>query len=151
MAGEHITAYLCVHDADAAIDFYERAFGAKQRLRLTGDDGRVGHADLTVGDASFMLSDEWPEGNVFSPKTLGNTPVALHLRVANVDAFFAQALAAGATEERAVADQVDGERRGVLRDPFGHRWFIGTQTEELSYDEMRQRFEGEGFETRGET
>jgi len=150
MAGEHITAYLCVHDADAAIDFYQRAFGAKQRLRLTGDDGRVGHADLAIGDASFMLSDEWPEGNVVSPKTLGNTPIALHLRVDNVDTFFAQAIAAGATEERPVSDQVYGERGGVLRDPFGHRWFVATQTEYLSNDEMRRRFEGEGYETRGE-
>jgi PhnB protein len=150
MTGEHITAYLCVHDADAAIDFYARAFGAKQRLRLTGDDGRVGHADLAIGDASFMLSDEWPEGNVVSPKTLGNTPVALHLRVADVDAFFTQAVAAGATVERDVADQVYGERGGVLRDPFGHRWFVATQTEALSNDEVRRRFEGEGYETRGE-
>jgi uncharacterized glyoxalase superfamily protein PhnB len=150
MAGEHITAYLCVNDADAAIDFYERAFGAKQRLRLTGEDGRVGHADLAIGDTSFMLSDEWPEGNVVSPKTLGNTPVALHLRVSDVDTFFARAVAAGAAEERPVADQVYGERGGVLRDPFGHRWFVATQTEDLSNEEVRQRFEGEGYETRGE-
>jgi PhnB protein len=149
MAGTSITPYLCVHDADAAIAFYQRAFGAQQQLRLTGDDGRVGHANLVIGDTPFMLSDEWPEGNVVSPKTLGNTPVALHLVVDDIDTVFAQAIAAGASEERPVADQAYGERGGVLRDPFGHRWFVASRTEDLSEAEMRKRFEGEGYETQG--
>jgi len=99
----------------------------------------VGHADLELAGARFMLSDEWPDEQVFSPAKYGGTPVAIHLVVLDVDALAARAVAAGARLERPIADQPHGERMGVLRDPFGHRWFLATRTEEVSPEELRRR------------
>jgi PhnB protein len=123
-----LTPYLMVTGGAEAIDFYTRAFGAAEVYRLTGPDGRVGHAEMTVGEARFMLSDESPEvvPNMRGPRTLEATTVSLHLLVPDVDAFVARAVDAGATLERPVADQAYRERTGVLVDPFGHRWFIAT-------------------------
>ena len=140
-----VTPYLCCKDAPAALDFYKKAFGAEETMRMVDDGGRVGHAEIKIGDAVVMLSDEWPEGGVFSPQTLGGTPLSLHLQVANVDELFTQAVAAGATEERPVVDQPYGERSGVLKDPFGHRWFIGTPIEGFGTEDLEDKMGAEGY------
>ncbi|HTO07460.1 MAG TPA: VOC family protein [Myxococcota bacterium] len=134
-----VTPYLCCRDATRALDFYERAFGATVARRYLTPEGVVGHADLELAGARFMLSDEWPDEQVFSPAKYGGTPVAIHLVVLDVDALAARAVAAGARLERPIADQPHGERMGVLRDPFGHRWFLATRTEEVSPEELRRR------------
>ncbi|MGH7746392.1 MAG: VOC family protein [Candidatus Dormibacteria bacterium] len=127
-----LTPYLMVTGGVEAIDFYTRAFGAAEVMRLTGGDGRIGHAEMRIGEARFMLSDEAPEQvpNMRGPRTLEATTV-LHLIVPDVDAFYERAVAAGATAERPVADQAYGERTGVLVDPFGHRWFVATPLKRL--------------------
>ena len=106
---------------------------------MTDDQGRVGHAEIVIGGATVMLSDEHPEIGVVSPQTLGNTSVALHLEVDDVDAVYAQAVAAGATPERAPADQFYGNRNASIRDPFGHRWTLSHPVEEVSVEEMARR------------
>jgi PhnB protein len=131
--------YLCAKDAAAAMDFYKKAFAAKEMFRLEGKDGSIGHATMEIGGATFYLSDEWPEGDVFSPQTLGGSPVALHLQVPDADAVFDQAVAAGATSLRPVEDQQYGDRSGVLADPFGHRWFIASHIEDVSTEELEKR------------
>ena len=151
MGETHITPYICVKDGAAAIEWYQRVFGAKETLRMTGDDARIGHAEIKIGDAVVMLSDEHPEINVVSPTTLGNTPVALHLLIDDVDAVHKRAAADGAQIERPPEDQAYGERSTVLRDPFGHRWFVATKIEDVSFDEMKQRFEQEGYTTTGDS
>ena len=133
------TPYLCVRDAVRALDFYRDAFGAKETSRLLQPDGRVGHAEFTVGEAHFMLSDEFPEMGVTSPLTLGGSPVTLHLYVTDVDAFVAKAVAGGTTLQRAIEDQFYGDRSGSLLDPFGHRWIIATHKEDVSGEEMQRR------------
>jgi len=134
-----VTPYLCVHDANAALAFYKNAFGAVETLRMGAPDGKLGHAEFRVGAALFMISDEFPEMGVLSPKTLGGSPVMLSLDVPDVDAFAAQATAAGATITREVKDQFYGRRSGQLSDPFGHRWDIGTTIEEVSNEELHRR------------
>jgi PhnB protein len=140
-----ITPYLCCKDAVAALDFYKAAFGAEETMRMVDERGKVGHADIKIGDAVVMLSDEWPEGGVYSPTTLGGAGLALHLQVPNVDELFTQAVAAGASEERAVVDQPYGERSGVLKDPFGHRWFIGTPIEGFGMSELEDKMGAGGY------
>ena len=124
-----LTPYLMVTGAAEAIDFYTRAFGAVETSRITMEDGRIGHAEMRVGDATFFLADESPQQvpNMRGPSTLGATTVSLHLLVPDVDAVFQRAVDAGATPERPVADQPYGERTGVVVDGFGHRWFIATE------------------------
>ncbi|HEY2702193.1 MAG TPA: VOC family protein [Candidatus Dormibacteraeota bacterium] len=123
-----LTPYLMVTGAAEAIDFYRRSFGAVETMRLTGGDGHIGHAEMRIGEAAFMLADESPElvPNMRGPRTLQATTVSLHLVVPDVDAVVGRAVEAGATLERPVADQAYGERTGVLVDPFGHRWFVAT-------------------------
>jgi PhnB protein len=135
--------YLSVVDAAAAIEFYKRAFGATERMRMIGPDGRVGHAEISIGTALIMLADEHPEIDFRSPKTLGvaRSPVGIHLYVEDVDAVYAQALLAGATALRAPADQFYGDRNAQLQDPSGHVWFLSTHTEDVSPEEIRRRFE----------
>jgi PhnB protein len=139
------TPYLCVHDGAAAIDWYVHDFGAAEQFRVVGDDGRLGHAELTVGTARFMLSDEHPAIGVVSPRTLGGTSTSIHLEVADVDGTFARAVAAGAAALREPEDQAHGARHGTLVDPFGHRWMLSQRLEELSVDEYASRSEGSGF------
>jgi PhnB protein len=137
-----ITPYLIVKDADAAIAFYTEAFGAEERYRLTDPhSGKIGHADLKIGDAGFMLADEHPDFGALSPATVGGTPVKLHLSVSDSDATVARAERAGAIVLRAVQDQFHGERSGLIADPFGHEWFIGTPTGEVSPEEMQARYD----------
>ena len=133
--------YISVQGAADAIAFYKKAFGAVENFRLTDpSDGRIGHAEISLGDAVVMISDEYPDFGAISPATLGGTPVTLHLRVEDVDKVFPKALAAGATELRPVKDQFFGERSGMLEDPFGHCWVISTTTEDISADEMQKRW-----------
>jgi PhnB protein len=136
------TPYICVKGGAAALDFYGRAFGAIETMRITGKDGSIGHAAIEIEGAEIMISDEWPEGGVFSPQTLGGSPVSIHLYVVDVDELAERALAAGATELRAVADQPYGDRSGTFRDPFGHRWMISSKREDVSKEEMERRFGG---------
>ena len=126
-----VVPYLCVHDASAALDFYVQAFAAVEHMRVVGDDGRVGHLEFGIGEARFMMSDEYPEIDVVAPRTLGGTTFAVHLEVADVDATYERAAAAGATGIRAPADQTHGNRNATVLDPFGHRWMLSQPVEEI--------------------
>lgn len=134
-----VTPYLCAHDARAALDFYHRAFGAQQTMYIPMPDGRLGHAEMTIGDATIMLCDEFPEIGVLSPRTCNGTTVTLNLAVDDVDSVVAAAVEAGATLERPVTDEFYGWRMGTIRDPFGHRWMVGTEKEHLSAAEIEAR------------
>lgn len=134
-----ITPYLTVKGAPRALEFYEKAFGAKVLFRMDDKEGRVSHAELQLGDSRIMLSDEHPEMGVRSPLSVGGTPVSIHLYTDDVDATVARAVALGAKVTRAVADQFYGDRSGTLTDPFGHRWFVSTHTEDVSPEEMERR------------
>ena len=138
-AYSRLTPYLCVDGADAAIKFYSAVFDARERMRMGAPDGKVGHAELQLGDSVLMLSDEFPEMGARSPKTIGGTPVTLSLYVEDVDTTFAKALAAGATELRPVEDQFYGDRSGQFEDPWGHRWSVATHIEDVSEEEMGRR------------
>jgi PhnB protein len=135
-----VFAYLCVADAAAAIDFYRRAFGVREKFRLTEPGGRIGHAELEFGGMTVMLSDEFPECGIRSASAIGASPVTIHLHVDDADAMLAQAVRAGATLEQPAQDQFYGERSGAVRDPFGHRWLIGHQIEDVKPEEMQRRY-----------
>lgn len=130
-----VTPYLVVDGAAAAIDFYVAAFGAVEHHRLVGDDGRIGHAEIIIGDSRLMLADEHPEADAIAPTTRGGTSTSFTFSVPNVDEVFPRALALGATELRPVADQFYGHRQGTLRDPWGHRWSISSPIEGFGDDE----------------
>lgn len=134
-----ITPYVIVKGAAAAIDFYKQAFGAVEMLRMPQPDGRVGHAELKIGDSVIMLADEFPEMNTVGPKTLGNSPVGILLYVEDVDAVFTKALSLGATVNKPLADQFYGDRTGTVIDPFGHKWTVATHKEDVSPEEMERR------------
>jgi len=136
-----VTPYLCVDGAAAAIDFYRRVFGATERMRMGGPDGKVGHAELQIGSGLVMLADEFPDMGHRSPKALGGSPVTVSLYVEDVDAVFARALEAGATEVRPVTDQFYGDRAGQFWDPWGHLWSVATHVEDVSPEEMARRAE----------
>jgi PhnB protein len=144
-----VVPYLAVSDGAAALDWYVVAFGAVEQFRVVGDDGRLGHAEFTIGDARFMLSDEYPEIGVRAPTSLGGTGSSLHLTVTDVDALFARATAAGATSLGEPADQPHGARHGTLEDPYGHRWMLSQPLEQFDLDTYRDRSEGSGFEVVG--
>jgi len=129
-----------VSDAAAAIDFYVRAFGATELVRLRAPDGKTAHAELQLPGAVVMLADEYPDLGYRSPTSLGGSPVLLHLLVENADAVWADAIRAGAKEMTAVSDQFDGERRGTVVDPFGHIWLLATKRESIGHAEMAERF-----------
>jgi uncharacterized glyoxalase superfamily protein PhnB len=132
--------YLHVHDSAAAIDFYARAFGAKELFRLSEPSGRIGHAEIKIGPTTLMLADEYPEMGIKGPRSTGATTVGIHLHVSDVDRFFDQAVAAGATVVRPLQDQFYGERSGRIRDPFGHEWLLGGHLEDVSPEEMQRRY-----------
>ncbi|ONN64069.1 VOC family protein [Herbaspirillum sp. VT-16-41] len=139
-AGYHsVTPYLIVQASSEAIAFYGRAFGAVEVMRLDGPHGKVWHAEIQIGDARVMLADEHPELGFLSPQTLGGAGVSLLVYVADVDAVFSQAIAAGAVQLRPVQNQFYGDRSGTLRDPFGHVWSIATHIEDLSNEEICAR------------
>jgi PhnB protein len=136
---QRVTPYLHVDGAEAAIDFYTRVLGAKERMRMPAPQGKIGHAELELGDAVIMLADEFPEMNVQGPKTVGGTAVTLHVYVEDVDRTFEDALNAGATSVRDVEDQFYGDRNGQFQDPFGHRWSIASHVEDVPPEEMEKR------------
>jgi len=133
------TPYVIVDGAARAIEFYKRAFGAKELLRIPAPGDRIGHAEIKVGDSVIMLADEHPEMDARGPKHYGGSPVSLLLYVTDVDKQFKQALAAGGVEVRPVADQFYGDRAGTLKDPFGHSWHIHTHKEDVSPAELNRR------------
>lgn len=135
------TPYLIIKGAAAALDFYKKAFGATELFRMAGPDGKIGHAEIRIGDSNIMLSDEVSGMGYLSPQTLGGSPISLMLYVPDVDKAFQQALGAGATAQRPVQDQFYGDRSGTLKDPFGHVWTISTHIEDIPPDEMRRRAE----------
>jgi PhnB protein len=135
----NVTPYLVIKGAAAAIDFYKKAFGAAEVMRMPQPDGRVGHAELKFGDSIVMLADEFPEMSVVGPKTLGNTSVALLLYVDDVDKAVERAVSLGATIKKPVADQFYGDRTGTLEDPFGHKWTLAVHLEDVSPEEMERR------------
>jgi len=135
------TPYLCCKGASEAIEFYKRAFGATEVSRLAEPTGRVGHAEVRIGEAIIMLADEYPEMGIKSPLTLGGTPVTIHLYVADVDALVNRAAKAGATVERPPTDEFYGDRSSTLKDPFGHRWMFATHKEDVSPEEMGKRYD----------
>lgn len=137
---EEVFAYLCVSDAAAAIEFYKRAFGVKEKFRLAEPGGRIGHAELEFGAMTVLLCDEFPEWGIRSASAIGATPVTIHLHVDDADEMIAQAVLAGATLEREPQDEFYGERSGVIRDPFGHRWLIGHHIEAVDTAEMQRRY-----------
>ncbi len=134
-----VTPYLAVDGADAAIRFYTTVFDAKERMRIPAPEGRIGHAELQLGDSVIMLSDEYPDMGVRGPKSLGGSPVTISVYVQDVDQTFDRAIKAGATSVRPVADQFYGDRSGQFDDPFGHRWNVATHVEDVSPDEMARR------------
>jgi len=139
---EGATPYLAIKGAADAIEFYKKAFGATESMRMVGPDGRVGHAEIKIGKAHLMLADEHPEIGFLSPQTLGGSPVTIHLYVEDVDSMAAQAEAAGAKVKRPVADQFYGDRGGQFEDPFGHVWYFATRKENLSTEEVKKRAAG---------
>jgi PhnB protein len=134
-----VTPYLVVSHAAAAIDFYKRAFGAKEIMRMDGPPGKIGHAELKIGDSMIMLADEMPGSGMRSPQSIGGTAVGIFLYVENVDKAFAQATAAGAKVEMPLADMFWGDRYGKLTDPFGHSWSMATHRENVAPEEMGKR------------
>jgi PhnB protein len=140
--------YLCVRGGAAAIDFYVRVFGARELMRLTYADGRIAHAEVKLGPATLMLSDEHPEYGIRSPLTFGGTGIGIHLHVDDVDELTARAVKAGATVLRPPTDEGHGERQAKIRDPFGHEWLLGHQVETVSSEEIQRRFEAEFHEER---
>jgi PhnB protein len=134
-----VTPYLAVDDATAAIDFYKRAFGAKERARNEGPDGKIGHAELEIGDSVVMLADPYQELIAKPPKELGGNSTGLFVYVENVDALVQQAVDAGATLRMAPKEQFWGDRSGSVTDPFGHVWEIATHVEDVPPEEMAER------------
>jgi PhnB protein len=134
-----VTPYLAVDDATAAIDFYQRAFGAKERVRMAAPDGKIGHAELEIGDSVVMLADPYPQLIAKPPKELGGNSVGLFVYVENVDELVQQAVDAGATLTMAPKDQFWGDRSGSVTDPFGHAWEIATHVEDVPPEEMAER------------
>lgn len=135
-----LTPYLAFKNSARAIEFYVRAFGAVERYRLTEPGGKVGHAEIRIGDSNLMLADEYPDFGHLSAQTLGGSPITLHLYVEDVDAVVSRAVDAGATLLRPVKDEFHGNRGGVVADPFGYHWMVTTQIEEVSPEEMQRRF-----------
>ena len=133
------TPYLAVDDAAEALEYYKRAFGAKERGRMEAPDGKIGHAEIQIGDSLVMLSDPFPQASTRTPKELGGTTASVFLYVENVDAFVQRAVDAGATVSMEVADQFWGDRFGTITDPFGHSWSVATHIEDVPPEEMAER------------
>ena len=134
-----VTPYLVVQGAAKALEFYKKAFGATELVRMPGPGGKVMHAEIRIGDSPVMLADEFPEMDARGPQALGGTPVGLCIYVENVDALFDRAVTAGAKVLRPVVDQFYGDRSGTVADPFGHKWTIATHKEDVSPEEMKRR------------
>jgi PhnB protein len=133
-----VTPYLIIKGAADAIEFYKKAFGATELFRMD-HEGKVGHAEIKIGDSPIMLADENPEMGYKSPTTLGGTPVSIMIYVDDVDTIFKQALSAGGEQQKPLQDQFYGDRSGTLKDPFGHVWHVATHVEDVSPEEMEKR------------
>jgi PhnB protein len=134
-----VTPYLVVSDAAGAIDFYKRAFGAEELFRLEGPPGKIGHAEIKIGDSIIMLADEMESGDCRSPQSLGGTAVNILLYVKDVDQVFNQAVSAGAKVAMPLDDMFWGDRYGQVTDPFGHSWALATHMEDISPEELQKR------------
>jgi PhnB protein len=134
-----LTTYLAVDDASEAIDWYKQAFGAKERMRMDGPEGTIGHAELEIGDSLIMLADPFPHSQTRPPKELGGTTAGVFMYVEDVDAVVQKAVKAGATTTMEVADQFWGDRFGSIKDPFGHSWSIATHVEDVPPEDMAER------------
>lgn len=134
-----VTPYLCIRGAAAALDFYRTVFGAKEIMRMEAPDGKIGHAEIEIGDSKIMLSDEFPGMGQNSPQALGGSPVTIHLYVEDVDAVAAKAVAAGGKKVGEVEDRFWGDRSGTVEDPAGHLWHLATHKEDVSPDELSRR------------
>jgi PhnB protein len=133
-----VTPYMIIKGAAAAIDYYKNAFGATELFRME-HEGKVGHAEIKIGDSPIMLADEHPDMNAFSPKTVGGTPVSFMIYVEDVDSMFKRALELGGVEMRPVKNQFYGDRSGTLTDPFGHVWTVATHVEDVTPEQMNER------------
>ena len=136
---QSVIPYLIVSGAAKALDYYQKAFGAKERMRLLMPGGRIGHAEIEIGDCVVMLADEFPEMGVKSPTTIGGTPVGICIYVENVDAVFQRAIAVGGKQEKPLQNQFYGDRSGTVIDPFGHKWTVATHIEDVSEEEISRR------------
>ena len=136
-----VTPYLVMKNAAAAIEFYKKAFGAVELLRMAAPGGKIGHAEIKIGDSPVMLADEYPDMGFKGPESLGGTPVSLMIYVDDVDKIYPQAIAAGGKEVRPLQNQFYGDRSGTLTDPFGHVWTISTHVEDLSEEDLAKRAE----------
>jgi PhnB protein len=134
-----VTPYLIVRGAADAIEFYKKAFGATELFRFPGPDGKIGHAEIKIGDSPIMLADEFAEMGYKGPEALGGSPVSIMLYVEDVDTVFNRAVEAGASVKEALQDKFYGDRMGTLTDPFGHRWHVSTHKEDVSMDELERR------------
>jgi len=134
-----VTPYLFLRGAVKAIDFYKQAFGAKEKLRMQGPDGKIAHAELTIGNSIVMLGDEMPQMGITAPQTVGGTTAALFIYTKDVDALYAKATSAGCSSEQPPTDMFWGDRYAKLVDPFGHKWSMATHIEDLSPKEMAKR------------
>ncbi len=140
-----VTPYLIISGAADAIDFYKKAFGATELFRMPAPEGKIGHAEIKIGDSPIMLADESPEMGYKSATTLSGSPVSLMIYVEDVDKVYNQAIAAGGTEVKGVQDQFYGDRSGTLKDPYGHVWHIATHKEDVTPEEMDKRMAAAGF------
>lgn len=138
------TPYLIIKGAADAIEFYKQAFGAAELFRFPAPDGKIGHAEIKIGDSPIMLADEYPDMGYKGPKSLGGSPVSLMIYVEDVDTVFNRAVAGGATVKEAVSDKFYGDRIGTLVDPFGHIWHVSTHKEDVSLEEMEKRAKAAG-------
>ena len=134
-----VTPYLSLDDAAGAIEYYKQAFGAKERVRMDTPDGRIGHAEIEIGDSLVMLADTFPESSTKPPSELGGTTTSIFMYVEDVDAVVKRAVDAGATVTMEVADQFWGDRFGSINDPFGHSWSLATHVEDVPPEEMAER------------
>lgn len=134
-----LTPYLIIKGAAEAMEYYKKAFGAVELFRMGAPEGKIGHAEMKIGDSPFMLADEHPELGFVGPQTLGGAPVSLLIYVEDVDTIYQQAIAAGGKEMKALQNQFYGDRSGTLTDPYGHVWTVATHVEDVSPDEMEKR------------
>lgn len=134
-----VTPYLSIKGAAKAIDYYKQAFGATELFRMAGPDGKIGHAEIKIGDSPIMLADEFPEMEFVSPQTLGGTPVGIMIYVDDVDKIYKQAISGGGKEVKPLQNQFYGDRSGTLKDPFGHVWTVATHVEDVAPEELERR------------
>ncbi len=134
-----VTPYLIIKGAAEAIEYYKKSFGATELFRMPAPDGKIGHAEIKIGDSPIMLSDEHPDLGHVGPQTLGGTPVGIMIYVDDVDTMFKKAISGGGQEIKPLQDQFYGDRSGTLKDPFGHLWTVATHVEDVAPEEMEKR------------